>query len=354
LKQVVRDPAAVQQLSNENAPTAMKRLEDEFVGLDSMKTELKAAIAMAQYREARKRTGKPLKSTTMHLVLEGSPGTGKTETARIYGEALHESGVLPGRDGKPVFVETSPNEIKGSYLGQTASRMREMFKQAEGGVLFIDEANAWLNPDDQYGMEAMDTLMKLAEDNRDKVVVVLAGYPGLRDGLGDVNPGLPSRFPSSVSFPDLDAKDKVDVGLVMFQRDNFTVDPKARKAYSAIIQNMPGQGRDIRNFNELVVRSIARRMQGAEPGQMRDFDLHKVTLDDVKFAAANYRDEFGDPITNVGGAVSEEKPKKMPNFVLTHTRKHPELVNRPKEEVASMSDEELSRLVASTLPSAKK
>lgn len=274
---------------------AVKEL-DSMIGLTGVKRELKEAMATAMFVEAARKQGMNVGNATMNMVAEGDPGTGKTVSIRHLGDALFEKGVLSGQNGRPVFNEVSANSITGQYMGETAQKVIDAVNQSKGGVLFIDEANSWLSPDNEYGTEALDTLMKLAEDERENLMVVLAGYPGLKQGLAEINPGLPSRFPTTINYPNYTPEEKVKIGHKMLADKGQSVAPRAREQYKQAISAMEGQGRDVRNFNDLMLKSIALRHEKLSPSQVQRFSMGKYTPADVKFAVDRFRDENGNPL----------------------------------------------------------
>ncbi|MEV0224303.1 right-handed parallel beta-helix repeat-containing protein [Streptomyces sp. NPDC050704] len=242
---------------------------DALVGLDSVKREVRALTDMIEVGRRRQLAGLKAASARRHLVFTGSPGTGKTTVARLYGEILASLGVLE----KGHLVEVSRVDLVGEHIGSTAIRTQEAFDKARGGVLFIDEAYA-LSPEDSgrdFGREAIDTLVKLMEDHREAVVVIVAGYTAEMERFLSVNPGVASRFSRTITFSDYDAEELLRIVEQQAEEHEYQLAPGASEAlvkYFTAIPKGPafGNGRTARQtFEAMVERHAGRVAQFAEP-----------------------------------------------------------------------------------------
>ncbi|MEU2064565.1 right-handed parallel beta-helix repeat-containing protein [Streptomyces sp. NPDC013455] len=242
---------------------------DALVGLESVKREVRALTDMIEVGRRRQRAGLKAASVKRHLVFTGSPGTGKTTVARLYGEILASLGVLE----KGHLVEVSRVDLVGEHIGSTAIRTQEAFERARGGVLFIDEAYA-LSPEDagrDFGKEAIDTLVKLMEDHRDAVVVIVAGYTAEMERFLSVNPGVASRFSRTITFGDYGPEELLRIVEQQADEHEYRLAPGASEALLKYFTAMPkgpafGNGRTARQtFEAMVERHAGRVAQLADP-----------------------------------------------------------------------------------------
>ncbi|MFD3677538.1 right-handed parallel beta-helix repeat-containing protein [Streptomyces sp. NPDC058613] len=242
---------------------------DGLVGLDSVKREVRALTDMIEVGRRRQLAGLKAASVRRHLVFTGSPGTGKTTVARLYGEILASLGVLE----RGHLVEVSRVDLVGEHIGSTAIRTQEAFDRARGGVLFIDEAYA-LAPEDSgrdFGREAIDTLVKLMEDHRDAVVVIVAGYTAEMDRFLTVNPGVASRFSRTITFGDYGPQELLRIVEQQAEEHEYRLGEGTSGALLTYFTELPkgaafGNGRTARQtFESMVERHAGRVAQLAEP-----------------------------------------------------------------------------------------
>ncbi|SHI70322.1 Right handed beta helix region [Streptomyces sp. 3214.6] len=244
---------------------------DTLVGLESVKREVRALIDMIEVGRRRQQAGLKAASVKRHLVFTGSPGTGKTTVARLYGEILAALDVLE----KGHLVEVSRVDLVGEHIGSTAIRTQEAFQRAHGGVLFIDEAYA-LSPEDagrDFGKEAIDTLVKLMEDHRDAVVVIVAGYTAEMERFLSVNPGVASRFSRTITFGDYGPDELLRIVEQQAEEHEYRLGPGTADALLKYFTELPkgpafGNGRTARQtFEAMVERHASRVAQVAEPNK---------------------------------------------------------------------------------------
>jgi stage V sporulation protein K len=200
----------------------------------------------------------------LHMLFKGNPGTGKTTVARLLGELFREMHVLQ----KGHLVEAERADLVGEYIGQTAQKTRDLVKKSLGGVLFIDEAYALARGGAKdFGKEAIDTLVKQMEDHKDEFILILAGYSNEMDQFLRLNPGLPSRFPMMISFPDFTGGELLAIALQMIEDREYRLTAEARKKLSRHLyqiaasgERLFSNGRYVRNLIERVIRQQAVRL----------------------------------------------------------------------------------------------
>lgn len=234
---------------------------DELIGLDAVKAEVKKVADLTRVQLLRAERGLPVLPQSRHLVFSGNPGTGKTTVARLLAEIYRSLGVVE----RGHLVEVDRAALVAGYVGQTAPKVTAVFDEADQGVLLIDEAYALVRgSESDFGREAIDAIVKLVEDRRDRIVVIMAGYPDEMAELVAANPGLRSRFPKTIHFADYDTDELVAIFEMTGERGGYRLTDEARAAVRAHLEAIPrtkgfGNGREARNlFEEAVARQASR------------------------------------------------------------------------------------------------
>ena len=260
---------------------------DELIGLESVKDEVHTIANFAKIQQQRKAQGLKVPKMSFHLVFTGSPGTGKTTVARIVARIYKDLGIL--KSGHT--VETDRSGLVAEYVGQTATKTNAVIDSALNGVLFIDEAYALVpeNAGSDYGQEAISTLLKRMEDDRDKLVVIIAGYPDEMKRFIDSNPGLQSRFTRYINFPDYTEQELFEIFKLYLTKNQYTITDNAAQLLTDNLNYVVahktknfGNARYVRNIFERAVEQQANRLSAKR--SISDDELSVLTKEDIENA----------------------------------------------------------------------
>ena len=258
-------PAEKAAAPEEEKPSLEELMEqlDELVGLEEVKKDVKSLMNLIKVRKLREANDLPVPPMSLHMVFTGNPGTGKTTVARLLGGLYAAIGVL----SKGQLVEVDRSGLVAGYVGQTALKTQEVIRSALGGVLFIDEAYSLAaGGENDFGREAIETLLKAMEDHRDDLIVIVAGYDEPMESFINSNPGLQSRFNKYFYFPDYNGEQLMAMFRSRCKKNGYTLTEESEQAAQALFNRLYeerddnfGNGREVRNrFEDLVVRQSNR------------------------------------------------------------------------------------------------
>ena len=253
-------------------------LDKSLIGLEPVKTRIRETAALLLVEKAREKLGLAHETPTLHMSFSGNPGTGKTTVALRMAELLHKLGYV--RKGH--LVSVTRDDLVGQYIGHTAPKTKEVLKKAMGGVLFIDEAYYLYRPENErdYGQEAIEILLQVMENNRDDLVVILAGYKNRMNTFFESNPGFRSRIAHHIEFPDYSTPELLDIGSAMLDQLNYYFTKTAKNAFTEYINLRKEQphfanARSIRNALDRVRLRQANRLFKENDGPV---DAEKLSI----------------------------------------------------------------------------
>ncbi len=259
---------------------------DEFIGMRSVKNMIRRLAVQSMFMKQRAAMGAgKVQQMSMNFILTGNPGTGKTSIARKMGEVLQSMEILPTSR----VIEASRATLVGKYMGETPKIVNNMCDKAMGGILFIDEAYTLSSENDQYGKEAIDTLMKRMEDDRGKFVVIAAGYQKEMEDFMNVNPGLASRFTHKMHIEDYNEDELLAIFKKMASKDNYTLSPAAEfKLMDLICRKVVsksdsfGNAREMRNMLDETIQQLSVRVSGMPQNEVTQETYQMILPEDIK------------------------------------------------------------------------
>ncbi|MFL5902644.1 MAG: CbbX protein [Solirubrobacteraceae bacterium] len=261
----------------------LERLDRELVALEPVKMRIREIAALLVVDTLRRQVGLASERPSLHMSFTGNPGTGKTTVALRMAEILAGLGYIE----KPKVVAVTRDDLVGQYVGHTAPKTKEVLKRAFGGVLFIDEAYYLHRPENErdYGQETIEILLQVMENDRDKLVVVLAGYADRMDEFFRMNPGMGSRIAHHIDFPDYHRDELVAIGELMLEQQRYALSPEAETVFRDYIERrmaMPrfANARSIRNALERARLRQANRLVDEGDIVTRD-DLMRIEASDL-------------------------------------------------------------------------
>lgn len=272
--------------AEQEPPESIEDLKAElagYVGLTHIKEEVQDLINLVTVYQMRKEHNLPVSDLSLHMVFSGNPGTGKTMIARLMARIYKTLGILESGH----LVEVDRSALVAGYVGQTATKTMEVLEKAKGGVLFIDEAYTLSRgAENDFGQEAIDTMLKYMEDHRDEIVVIVAGYVELMEEFVHSNPGLESRFNRFMHFPDYTGEELMEIFKMRCEKNCYVLNKEAEAEVQTYLSEASkthktfGNGRGVRNLFEKILVEQANRL--ASMNDITRERLMEVTVEDVQ------------------------------------------------------------------------
>ena len=272
------------ELKSSNVQEVLDKLDRELIGLKPVKTRIREIAALLLVDRLRKKFALSSETPTLHMNFTGNPGTGKTTVALRMAEILHRLGYV--REGH--LVSVTRDDLVGQYIGHTAPKTKEVIKKAMGGVLFIDEAYYLYKPENErdYGAESIEILLQVMENNRDDLVVILAGYKDRMDKFFNSNPGMRSRIAHHVDFPDYSPAELLAIAKLMLAQQNYRFSAEGEKAFAEYIplrmkMDHFANARSIRNALDRSRLRQANRLFATKGRNLTRNDLITIEAEDI-------------------------------------------------------------------------
>ena len=267
-----------------NIQQLLDELEQELIGLTPIKTRIREIAALLLVARVREQRGLTTERPTLHMSFTGRPGTGKTTVALRMAKILHQLGFV--RKGH--LVVATRDDLVGQYVGHTAPKTKEVIKRAMGGVLFIDEAYYLYRPENErdYGQEAIEMLLTVMENQREDLVVILAGYKDRMETFFQSNPGFHSRVAHHLDFPDYSADELMSIAAVMLEQQHYALDDGAQRAFREYLELRMAQphfanARSVRNALDRAKLRQANRLLRLG-GQVPESELTRLDASDIR------------------------------------------------------------------------
>lgn len=293
---------------------------DKMPGMSQIKEKMKDIIECAQLQKLREEQGLPKVEISRHLVLQGPPGSGKTTVARLLGQIYYDLGITKN----PQIIEVDRGDLVGSVIGETALKTKKAVEAVRGGILFIDEAYTLSKGDgNDFGQEAIDTLLKCMEDHKDDLIVIVAGYTELMSKFINSNPGLKSRFKTCIDFKDYTAEELYQIFLLLCQKHGMTIETTAledlKKHFEKMAKNKGlnfGNGREVRNYfeNTVIAHQAHRIAMMKEPSKE---ELSCIKYSDFNFDQQDVRTEITEALNELSQMVGLKRVKEEVNTLLS-------------------------------------